>query len=374
MRKSLVQIHLWLGLAIGLLWALQGLTGALLVFHRDIDRWAGPSLVSGPMASLDRVASEAKARVDGPIQMIGIADESGALLNVHFKDGTTVRQLRMEAATAKIVDVRDYDPKTPLRGSGWRWIYLLHESLLLHDRGERIVGISGMFLLSALLTGIVIGWPKRQQVKAIFSWRRWKTIRAKLFGWHRMLGLLAGFVLLITVPGGLWMIFAADVRPAIATVLPHELPYKAAPIPEFGKIIEPQDAVDRARTHFPDAAFVRLTLPTPTTPVYAVRLRQQDEIRAWSGVTTVTVDARTGRTLHVYDPLNAPLTNRLADAAFSVHSGEIAGLFGRMLLMLAGFALPVLYATGVWAWLRRRGAQSQRQSRDRPLAVLNAKG
>ncbi|MDQ3144346.1 MAG: PepSY domain-containing protein, partial [Pseudomonadota bacterium] len=89
-------------------------------------------------------------------------------------------------------------------------------------------------------------------------------------------------------------------------------------------------------------------------PVYAVRLRQPDEIRVWSGVTTVTLDAATGRALHVYDAASAPLSNRLADAAFSVHSAEIAGLFGRLLLMLAGLSLPALYVTGLWAWWRRR--------------------
>ena len=40
MRKALFQLHLWLGLVVGLAWALQGLTGASLVFHREMDRWA----------------------------------------------------------------------------------------------------------------------------------------------------------------------------------------------------------------------------------------------------------------------------------------------------------------------------------------------
>ena len=38
-----------------------------------------------------------------------------------------------------------------------------------------------------------------------------------------------------------------------------------------------------------------------TAPVYAVRLRQPGEIRAWSGVTSVVVDAASGG----YDPQSA---------------------------------------------------------------------
>ena len=77
MRKALVQLHLWLGLIVGLFWALQGLTGASLVFHRELDRLATPT-VAGPMISMDAIA----ARAPRPVQMIGIADGSGDLLNV----------------------------------------------------------------------------------------------------------------------------------------------------------------------------------------------------------------------------------------------------------------------------------------------------
>ena len=55
MRKRLVKLHLWLGLCVGLFWAIQGLTGALLVFHREADRLALPAPDGGPMASLDLI-------------------------------------------------------------------------------------------------------------------------------------------------------------------------------------------------------------------------------------------------------------------------------------------------------------------------------
>lgn len=41
--------HLWLGLILGGIWALQGLTGALLVFHREADR-----LLLAPAARVPR--------------------------------------------------------------------------------------------------------------------------------------------------------------------------------------------------------------------------------------------------------------------------------------------------------------------------------
>jgi uncharacterized iron-regulated membrane protein len=62
----------------------------------------------------------------------------------------------------------------------------------------------------------------------------------------------------------------------------------------------------------------------------------------------------TRRVVHVYDALRAPLSNRVADAMFAVHDGEIAGIAGRLAAMTAGLALPCLYVTGVWLWVAKR--------------------
>ena len=360
MRRALVQLHLWLGLTVGLLWALQGLTGAALVFHRELDRQSVGAVAPGPMTSFDRLIADTEARTGAEVTMVGIADVRGDILNLHFDRGGA-RQLQVEAATGRPLRERGNDPAMPLDGSAWRWVYLLHESLLLHDRGETLIGVSGLLLFSSLLTGLWLGFPKRRQWRKALGWRGWKSLRARLFGWHRLAGITAGALLLVTVPGGIWMVFAAELRPKLASIVNHELPYKPAPVDRLGDVISPQQALTLARSHFPDAAFVRLTMPSAASPVYSVRLRQAEETRVWSGVTTVTIDAPSGRTLHIYDAVRAPLSNRLADAAFSVHSGEIVGLAGRILLMLAGLALPALYVTGIWAWWRKRGRKPARE-------------
>ena len=161
--------------------------------------------------------------------------------------------------------------------------------------------MSGLLLFSTLLTGLWLGFPAPPQWRKALGWRGWKSVRAKLFGWHRLAGITAGSLLLVTVPGGIWMIFAKELRPALASVTAHQLPFKPTPVDELGDVIAPQQACARAKALFPGAAFVRLTMPTAASPVYAVRLRQPGETRVWSGVTTVTIDAASGRTLHVYD-------------------------------------------------------------------------
>ena len=352
MRRTLVTIHLWLGLIVGLFWAIQGLTGAALMFHREMDRWSIPAPAPGPMASIDRIVEVAKARTGAEVISVGIADARADLLNVQYRSGGP-RQLQLDASTARAVRDRSNDPTTPLSGSPWRWVYLVHETLLLHDKGETLIGVSGVLLFSTLILGLWIGWPRLRHWRQALRWTRWRSTRAKLFGWHRLAGIAAGALLVMTVPGGIWTTFAADLRPALAVATDFQMPYKPQPVDALGTVIDPQQALDAARTVFPQATFVRISMPTPKAPAYVVRFRQPDELR-WSGVTTVTIDAATGRTLAVYDPAKAPLANRITDAAFPLHTGEIAGLGGRIAVMLAGLSLPALFVTGVWSWLRRK--------------------
>ena len=152
------------------------------------------------------------------------------------------------------------------------------------------------------------------------------------------------------------MIFASDLRPELASVVDARTAIQAAiRSTHLAKSSPRNKHCVRATARFPDAAFVRLTMPTPASPVYTVRLRQPAETRVWSGVTAVTIDAASGR--------DAPHLRRRHSAAEQPPGrrrflrsirARSAGLVGRLLVMLAGLSLPALYVTGIWAWWRKR--------------------
>ncbi|PTQ12855.1 hypothetical protein CLG96_01525 [Sphingomonas oleivorans] len=376
MRKKLVTLHLWFGLTIGLLWAVQGLSGALLVFHQEIERLAGPATSAGPQASLDTVIARAAKAANAPIDTVSVTDGRGDLLSAWYRDAEGHKRAQLvDAATARILAAHDREPALPAAGSAMQWVYLLHETLLGGAFGETLIGISGLLLMTAAATGLYVAWPKRRQWKAAFSVSRWRSPPQKLYGWHRAVGLLTGFALLVIAPCGIYMVFANELRPALAKLVPHHLPYKIAPAPaDFRPTESAQAALDRAHALFPDGRFVRLTLPTAEAPAYRIRLRQPGETRAWSGVTTIVIDARTGRTLNIYDPLKAPLSNRILDAAYSIHNGEVAHLAGRLLVMLAGLALPTLYITGIKSWLGKRRRKKSGKRRAAPQSASASAG
>lgn len=362
MRKKLVNFHLWLGFTVGLLWALQGFSGALLVFHRDVYRLSLPTPSSGPMASLDLVQQRAAAAAGSThIQRIGIFDAGGGFLVADYEDGSGVARTKIiDASMANVIADRETEPSVPTSGSIWPWIYRFHDSLAGGEERDDVIGLSGLILLPTLMAGLWIAWPRRNTWKTAFDFRRWKSLNQLLYGSHRAIGLLVGFLLLITVPCGIYMIFGGKLRPHIARAVAHELPYRSAPVAALPpRLISSQAAYEAARRHFPRAAFVSVVMPTAKAPVYTVRLRQSAEPRTWAGLTTVIVDPVSGRALDVYDAVRTSWSNRLTDAAFPIHSGEIAGTPGRLAVMLAGMTLPILYVTGMWAWWRRYSRRSK---------------
>jgi uncharacterized iron-regulated membrane protein len=51
-----------------------------------------------------------------------------------------------------------------------------------------------------------------------------------------------------------------------------------------------------------------------------------------------------------------------------LHSGQIAGLTGRIVIAAAGIAVATLSITGVVIWLRKRASRSTAQTRQRTIA------
>lgn len=364
-KRFLVQVHLWLGLVIGLLWSLQGLTGATLVFHRELDRWAHPEWRGSAAAPLsaDQLIALAQQRSGRPVTALGILDSGRDLRTATFSapDGTQ-RMLILDAATGAVLSERLPQPKRPEPGSTSRFIYMLHEKLLSGERGETIIGISGCLLLSSALLGLWLAWPRRGNWRALISRRGWKTLPQKFYSWHRVAGLVFGILFILIATGGIYMTFTESIRRGLGKLVTLQAPYETPKDrPPAATRVTPQQALHHAQKLFPHAEFVRLAMPTGDKPFYVIRLRQPGEVRVWSGATTVTVDAGSGSVVQVQDALNKPIADRIADAQYSIHNGEIAGMFGRLMIMAAGLSLPTFYISGLWLWLRKR-----RKIRERP--------
>ncbi len=68
-------------------------------------------------------------------------------------------------------------------------------------------------------------------------------------------------------------------------------------------------------------------------------------------------DADTGVLLHALVPGRGTAGDRFAQMQFPLHSGQVAGLAGRIAVAMLGGVVAVLGATGIVIWWRKRGAR-----------------
>lgn len=342
-RRSVRQVHLWLGITLGALWALQGLSGALLVFHRELERGFGVQGSAGALAPLDRLVAAAPGVT---IKRLSVRDRAGDVLLLDGERAGKRVRLLIAAASGR--------PLGPAREGGWRLVYQFHEMLLLGDGGKLLTGASGLVLASSAIFGLLLAWPRRGGWRAAFAAGRWRTAPQRWHGLHRAIGLIAGFGLVLSAPAGAWLALGKQLRPAVVSLGMIEAPPPAPARGDDRPPITPGQVWGIGQREFPGARLVRLTFPSARSWAYQLRLDQPGEPRGWSGTTLVVVGAGDGRLLYRYDALHAGIGNRIADAAYALHSGELAGLGGRLAVLTLGLALPFFYLSGLALWWRRR--------------------
>jgi uncharacterized iron-regulated membrane protein len=364
----------------GLLLAVLGLSGSLLVWQAELDAalnpdWFGPlpacaapSAGDAAQAPVARVLAVLRQQAPGRQAAIVVAPhqpgaayqawerrDAEGLRREHFIDAACGRYLGMRERGRVAWDARHLVPT----------IYELHRYLWQGETGALVVGTGGLVLLGLGLSGVVLAWPR--QARRLASWRRvlgiqWRAAPARRwYDMHRAVGLwLAPLLILLTVTGSA-MVFSDTARTWVAAVLPFERPAKkavegaAAGVTSApGPTLAPDDWVALAGRQFPQARWSRLTLPRAAGAV-EVRLLQPGEPRADTGNTRVRLTPA-GALLQRYDPLHAPVGNVVLNWLFPLHSAEAFGLVARVLWSAFGLVPSLLLATGLWLWWRRTRA------------------
>ncbi len=163
-RKIVFQLHLWLGVLLGIYVALISITGSAVVFRPEFTRWQIPQTV--PSTVGDRLSGDAlAAAIDGVYRAEG-------LTVVRFSEPpradqpVTVRLARGDAERGRLFDpytATDLGDSYPASVRAMEWLVALHDELLGGFQGRRVNGLLGGVVALLVLSGAVIWWPGRRQ-------------------------------------------------------------------------------------------------------------------------------------------------------------------------------------------------------------------
>lgn len=384
LRRVLVRVHRYLGLAIAAFLILAGVTGSILVFQHELDRAINPGLWHAeagqplsPQAIADRVEA-ADARVTA--RWIPLGTPHAADVWVDWKGGAArgYDQMFVDPVTGAVNGTRAYGAATLDGPHLLPFVHQLHKSLFLP-------GTAGAWLLGIVAILWIVdsfaGWALTVPPGGLRRWWRSWTVKRDASAARRTLDLHRA--------GGLWLwpLVVLMAVSSLALTLPHEV---FEPAVERVSKLSPEAWDDRpVQTAAPgldfDEALATATVAArtagevrpssglyfgPEASLYGVRFGQEDE--AGAGQTWVFLDSRDGRLLRVDTATSGTAGDVIRRAQLPIHAGRIGGLPTRILACLLGLAIAGLALTGVLVWNRKRRARGVSRSRSRVRATAPA--
>lgn len=357
MRRVLVQVHLWTGLALGLYVLVSSVTGAVLVFQEELGHALQASLHRVPdavpagrapltmneaAAALSRALPEAHVLSLAPPQTPDGTFEAGILADGY-------RLAFIHPVTGEVTG-----PVAP-GGALVSWLHELHANLLSGRSGRLANGVGGLLLVLLAATGLVIWWPRAGAWRRALLLKRgvgWKRV---VFDLHHVVGfwLLAPVVVLSLT--GAYFTWPTHYRTVIGWFSP------VTPVPEprsdLARVAEGPATLDhalsRAREALPGRHIVRVGLPGQPAQPYTVFMGD-GSATPYRALTRVFVDQHTGALLEVRAPGGyRSVGDALADWLAPLHTGHFGGPVVKAVWAVAGLAPAVLFVSGFLMWWNR---------------------
>lgn len=373
LRRSVRALHLWLGLGLGALMVLAGLTGSVLVFYTAIDAALHPRQAAAGTAtpaSYDRAAQTLRRAYPdkaGPWRL-EVTEAAGAIPARYYNPPE-----RAGRGHAPMMVWLSPDGTQVLRRDYWgdhamTWIYDLHYQLQLGQGGERVFGYAGIALAVLLLSGLWAWWPRGSWVKALRVKPGAGPVRA-LRDWHKIAGLAGLPLLLMLTVTGVMLALPDETRgvltpllgPADAAQGPGHSHHNPAAGAASGVAIAPSRAAALAVQALPRARPAWIELPGASGGVYRIRMRQDADPSHRFPHSFVWIDGRDGAVLGVVDADQAGSTDVVLNWLHPLHDGSAGGLPLRVLVLATGLVPLGLFVTGLLRWRARRGARRGRR-------------
>jgi uncharacterized iron-regulated membrane protein len=380
-RSAWFSLHRWLGIVLGLWFALVGLSGALLVYEDALDAWLNPALltssVRGPLLAPGAIVQRVEdAYPLGRIERIRLPAAAGEVYRITLRErprrvGVERIEATFDPVTGEALGARPLEPLGLQRVHLMRTIYEFHRNVLLGPVGSNIVGIAGILLLTSAASGFVLAAPRSRS-----AWRRLVHVSPRAsatriaFDAHRSLGIVFAVTLLLATTTGATLVYLNYVREVVS------LFSKVEPFPTIpwrpGEPREPLD-VDQLATivqrAYPRHTLLEIRGSPDQVAGHMFHLAQPGDVHRL-GDTIAWVSPVTGEILVNRSRATRNAGETFMHWLFPLHSGTAFGGIGMIAMCMTGVVPMLLVASGLWVWLRKR--RGERIARERQLARLAA--
>jgi uncharacterized iron-regulated membrane protein len=349
-KKAARQIHLWLGLATGIIVFIISITGCIYVFEEEIRNATSQEELNipvqqKPFVGLEKIITNFQKEVrKGKV----------ASIKINEKEPNACVEL---ATKSKIYYFNPYDG-TLINQEKQDWLVTvrkIHTSLLLGETGSFIQRWSVVVFVCMLITGIIIWFPNQiKSLKQALS-IKWKGTAKRInYDLHNVLGFYASFILIIIALTGLFFAFK-EVKNTAAFLSGSEFSDGKKVTSEFVEIKEPL-----AKRYDRIYKTAMLQYPGANTTTFSIKKTGDLRLRMlypynWSRKqNTFYFDAKTGQPLRykLYKDFNN--ADIIEATNYDLHTGRLFGYFGKIVAFLASLIAASLPVTGFIIWLKKK--------------------
>lgn len=355
-RRLWLKLHRWVGLSLGLLLLLSGLTGVLLMLGEPLDEMVHSHLYRTSPRPSEATHLRATEKMDAALQALRQEFGPNAAFTLRpprtatetlqaFVDGEWDGTVFFDPASARELGRLAQDE------GAFNLLFRLHSTLLASETGRAVLALATLGYLALLATGALLWWPRKWAQAFSVQWRA-GTVRA-LFDLHRVGGATLGLLVLVSVLSGAYMAWRPiSLGVSAISATPPVLPPKLTNTPAHAAT-KVDVAVALARQAVPDGMVGYVQVPAHGLQPLRIRLRTSDDPHP-NGLTSVYLDPDTQKVLMVNRWNELDNGTRAYSWIYPLHIGELGGWLYWGLTLLSGLVLTGLGISGTLLWWRRR--------------------
>lgn len=374
-KKLIGKIHLWLGLASGIVVFVVAMTGCIYAFQAEIrDLVESYRFVEAeetavlPPSVLKAIAEK---ELPGKHLHAVLYDEpqrSAQVIFFHFEPDYYYYHVFVNQYTGEVLKVKDMSAdffQFILNGHFYFW--------LPAHIGQPFVASMTLGFLVMLVTGIVLWWPKKKKsarqrftLKWDGGWRR------KNYDLHNVLGFYACWIALILAFTGLVWGFEWFANGLHAVAGGEKSVVYYDPVSEKNKLAEiGRPAIDRVwdlmKAEYPAAEVIEVHIPETGTSSIAANANPdrstywKTDYRYFDQYSLKELEVS-----HIYSRFEeATPADKLLRMNYDIHVGAIAGMPGKIIAFMASLVVGSLPVTGFIMWLGRKSKKKKHKKKDR---------
>ncbi|WP_025140775.1 PepSY domain-containing protein [Achromobacter sp. DH1f] len=364
LRTALSTLHRWVGLILGVVLVLAGLSGSLLAFDHELDGWLNSAMLrnragvcAAPLPPSAAAQAVQQAWPGAAVNAITLPESAADSYRVQFKHASTAdNEAGVDACSGQLLASRNRDAVSLDSAHVMPLLLRWHMTLLQGKTGREVLGWLAVAWVVLLLAGVYLAWPRPGHWRRSVSVTRGVGAFRTSYELHRAAGLISAVFLLVVAGTGFFMGLPQLGRQLVSSVMSVPVDArtaKLAPLAPGETEVGWDGAAVKARAGSPATATLVMLRRDAANGVYQARMRRADD---WQPVGTLRlfIDMRSGAQVSAADPLSGTTGQRLLAVMFPLHSGSLFGLPSRILTAVLGLLPLLFFVTGLVIWISRR--------------------